>query len=559
MTTLREVAPRIRVGQGIARHNLTVFPLFSEEEVQPALYTPLGSAIRAGSAKITEVSEGGSVPTLALENLTDIPVLIIDGEELLGARQNRISNLTVLAPGKTTLPLPVSCVERGRWSYKSHEFAESPDIMFSVARAKKARSVSASLNTRGLRNSDQGSVWEDIDELSSKLGYNSPTSAMQDVYRSRHATIEEYTTGIAPADGQVGAIFAINGAAAGLELFDNTDTLRTYLPKILRSYALDAIANRTSTSSAAESDEAAKLLESILKLDARSFPAIGLGEDLRLDSPSIAGGALAHNGKVIHLAAFQTKLAEPAPAPAPVDDSTRPLVVRRGHLMIRGGRGRIAILDTGSPMSIGRGSEYRVAGQVFNPSSTMSSILDTAGEHIGRPVEWLLGHDFFAGNRVLIDWRARQVRILPSNEHTPDGIAIPIELMMGVPVVTGRSRTGAVRAVVDSGASLSYVPAAVVESLTPIGRRSDFYPGFGQFETDVWRVRAEIGGRRLLITAGILPPMLQMMFGMILGPDGWIVGSDFFRNRKMVIDYSGQRIIDATVESSEVRTEPEVK
>ncbi|MEO8194391.1 MAG: hypothetical protein ABI681_11130, partial [Gemmatimonadales bacterium] len=76
--------------------------------------------------------------------------------------------------------------------------------------------------------------------------------------------------------------------------------------------------------------------------------------------------------------------------------------------------------------------------------------------------------------------------------------------------------------------------------------RKDFYPGFGEFETDVWRVPVELGGRRFRISAGVLPPMLQMMFGVILGPDGWIIGSDFFRNRVMVIDYPTNRIIDAT-------------
>src|SRR5687767_10087391 len=274
MTSMKEVTPRVRVGAGIERHNLTIFPLFAEDAVNPAQYLTVGSALRAGSARITEVSEGGSVPTLALENLTDIPVLIIDGEELLGARQNRISNLTVLAPGNQTLPLPVSCVERGRWSYKSREFAESPVIMFSVGRAKKARAVSRNIAMHGSRVSDQGSVWEDIDMLSSKLGYASPTSAMQDVYENRRTSIDEYVHDVNVADGQVGAIFAINGTAAGMELFDSTDTLRTYLPKILRSYALDALANQSLAPVKAEDAEAARLLEAILALDAKSFPAI---------------------------------------------------------------------------------------------------------------------------------------------------------------------------------------------------------------------------------------------------------------------------------------------
>jgi hypothetical protein len=158
MPKLKDVTPSVRIGSPIERQNLSIFPLFAEDVVHEPRYTTVGNALFAGSAKITEISEGGSVPTLNLENLTDIPVLIIDGEELLGARQNRISNLTVLAPGKKTLPLPVSCVERGRWSYKSREFAESPDIMYREARAKKSRAVSHNLSMSGSRVSDQGEV-----------------------------------------------------------------------------------------------------------------------------------------------------------------------------------------------------------------------------------------------------------------------------------------------------------------------------------------------------------------------------------------------------------------
>jgi hypothetical protein len=369
---------------------------------------------------------------------------------------------------------------------------------------------------------------------------------MQDVYTNRRTSIEEYLNGVTVADGQVGVIFAINGAPAGLELFDSPDTLRTYMPKILRSYALDALANQTAAPVKTSDAEAERLLDSILELDAKSFPAIGLGDDLRIDSPTITGGALAHEGRVIHLAAFHTALPQPVRGPDAEGDSTRPMIVRKGHILLRGGHGRLAILDTGSPMSIGRGAEYRVAGQVFNPSTAMQSVLEAAGNHIGRRVDWLFGHDFFAQNRVVIDWPARRARILNPDEPTPRGFGVPIELVMGVPAVTGRSSRGRVRAVIDSGAALSYVPADVVQGLTPVGKSTDFYPGFGEFETDVWRVRTEIGGRAITIRAGILPPMLQMMFGLVLGADGWIVGSDFFRNRAMVIDYRNNRIVDVT-------------
>jgi len=318
MPKLKEVTPRVRIGRGIARQNLTIFPLFTEEPLLPAEYVTVGIAIREGLGKVTEVSEAGSVPRLALENLGIMPVLIIDGEELIGARQNRIANLTILAPGKKTIPIPVSCVERGRWGYQSgasnqsREFTESPQVMYHSARAQKAHDISQSLLMHDTRMSDQGGVWNSISAMSVKLGFISPTHAMHDVYENQKAHLDDYLSGIDAANGQIGAIFAINGCPAGVELFDSTDTLATYLPKILRSYALDALANQTAAQTPAgtraDEAEASQLLDSILELDAKSFPAVGLGEDLRIESPGITGGALSHNGRVVHLAAFNTAL-----------------------------------------------------------------------------------------------------------------------------------------------------------------------------------------------------------------------------------------------------------
>jgi len=306
MPKLKDVTPRVRVGPAVARRNLTIFPLFSEEKLSPARYTPVGAAISGGTAKITEVSEGGNVPTLALDNLDLTPILLIDGEELIGAKQNRIVNITVLAPGKKTLPLPVSCVERGRWSYRSREFTESPHIMYCQARAQKSRDVSRSLLGSSMRVTDQGGIWHSIGQMSAKLGFISPTEAMHDVYVDQKDSIDDYLTGVEAAEGQIGVIVAINGRASGVEMFDSAETLRTYLPKIMRSYALYAIANATKKPHRAEEKEATRLLDSILELDTKSFPAVGLGEDLRIDSPDITGGALCLDGRVIHLAAFNT-------------------------------------------------------------------------------------------------------------------------------------------------------------------------------------------------------------------------------------------------------------
>ena len=312
MPKLKGLSPRLRVGKGIERNNLTIFPLFGEGAIEPAEYVPIGAAIGLGYARITEISEGGSVPTLALDNFGTIPVLILDGEQLIGARQNRIANLTILAPAKKVMKIPVSCVERGRWGYetqgnrRSYEFTESPNVMFCEVRAQKSRDVSQAMMNLGSHVADQGSVWTHISSMAAKLGHISRTDAMEDVYEKSRASMDEYLRDIEVVDGQIGAVFAINGKPAGLELFDSTETLRTYLAKIVRSYSLTAMADQSATTkrNGQSQAEAEKLLDSVLELDAKSFPALGLGEDFRIESPEITGGALAQNGRVIHLAAF---------------------------------------------------------------------------------------------------------------------------------------------------------------------------------------------------------------------------------------------------------------
>jgi hypothetical protein len=178
--------------------------------------------------------------------------------------------------------------------------------MYSQARAQKSRDISESLANHAMRFTDQGGIWNSIGLMSAKLGFSSPTEAMHDVFEDQKKSIDDYLSGVEAAEGQIGVIIAINGTAAGVEMFDSAETLRAYLPKIMRSYALDALANQTKKPHRAGEAEAIRLLDSILELDTKSFPAVGLGEDLRVDSPDITGGALSLNGRVIHLAAFNT-------------------------------------------------------------------------------------------------------------------------------------------------------------------------------------------------------------------------------------------------------------
>src|SRR5205814_4699509 len=114
----------VRVGAPVAHEKLTVFPLFLEAPVAPN-YRLSEEALADGSALVEEVTEGGSVPHLAVNNTGDTLVLFVEGQELRGAKQNRVLNSSVLIASKTKTVLPVSCVEQGRWRYVSKSFTSS--------------------------------------------------------------------------------------------------------------------------------------------------------------------------------------------------------------------------------------------------------------------------------------------------------------------------------------------------------------------------------------------------------------------------------------------------
>jgi len=105
----------------------------------------------------------------------------------VGAKQNRILNLTVLAPANKTIVIPVSCVEAGRWRAESAEFASAGRAHYSAGRARKAAHVTESLRSTGSRRSDQGAVWADISEKAVRMDAVSDTGAAAALYETHQA------------------------------------------------------------------------------------------------------------------------------------------------------------------------------------------------------------------------------------------------------------------------------------------------------------------------------------------------------------------------------------
>ena len=107
MRTLKEELAGVEFGKEQQFRNLTVCPLLRPGTQAEPEYLLLEEAIASGAARVTEVNGGGSVLEVRLENRVEPRVLLLDGEELVGAKQNRVLNLTFLAARKQATAIPV--------------------------------------------------------------------------------------------------------------------------------------------------------------------------------------------------------------------------------------------------------------------------------------------------------------------------------------------------------------------------------------------------------------------------------------------------------------------
>lgn len=283
--------------------NLTVFPLISE--ARSALdYLLLADCIQKDLVSVREVSEGGNVPSLVVENRADKAVLIVDGEELVGAKQNRVANISVLLPARHETIIPVSCVEQGRWGYTSDEFSVTGNLQFARGRAEKLASVHRSMRATGTRQSDQSRVWRSIREKAEVMDARSPTSAMGSIFEHHADALDGYLDAFAPQDDQLGGLFVVGGELFGLDVFDQSASFRALLPKLVRSYAIDALEKGTETKQPTSSSDASAFIGRLLDASPEDHKAIGLGNDVSISTEDVIATALAVDETVVHLTGF---------------------------------------------------------------------------------------------------------------------------------------------------------------------------------------------------------------------------------------------------------------
>lgn len=283
--------------------NMGVLPLLTSLDDSPE-YLTLKEALDMQVLAITEVSHEGSVPELKVINSAEIPVLLLDGEEVVGAKQNRVLNTSILVAEKSELIIPVSCTEQGRWAYREREFSDSDTLMSTKLRRIKAKTVSDTLADSQEFRSDQGTVWTAISEMSEDAGAHSETGAMKAAYEEKKRDLNDYLSAFPTIPEQKGLLAFIDGEVVGFDFVSSQAAYGLLHPKLVKSYAMDAILQKSKISGAPDVSKAQAFISKTQKCKENKYESVGKGWDYRYEGKLLVGSALKFGKKVIHLAFF---------------------------------------------------------------------------------------------------------------------------------------------------------------------------------------------------------------------------------------------------------------
>jgi hypothetical protein len=306
---MRILPSDVHVGRPLGFGALTIFPLFSEG-TRPCEYLLADEGMEAGTLTVSEVSQQGSVPELVVENLGPQKVLFLEGEEVRGAKQNRVINATMLVPAHCKLTIPVSCVEQGRWTRTSTCFASSKTVSPLHLRHTLKSSVTEALGQKRGHRSDQARVWDEVRKQQRVLGVSSPTSALADTYAKYEKQRVKAHGALRYVPGACGLAVALGSQVVSLDHFDKPATCEKVWARLLSGLLLDALADGVRAEGPPDPSQVTQLVDEARSARWAPSEIVGAGQEFRATFDDKVGSALLLNGRLVH-GSVVARLAEP--------------------------------------------------------------------------------------------------------------------------------------------------------------------------------------------------------------------------------------------------------
>jgi hypothetical protein len=267
-----EVPANYKVLEPIRHGNLTVFPVVAANSHDTHEFLTLDEGVRSGEVVVTEYGslqpllrrrsipvarDGAQVNQLVLVNNSKRPLILLAGEIVTGGKQDRVIGKDRLVPSESDpIDLGVFCVEPGRWTGASAKFGSMGSAMAQPAVRAKAMGAK-----------DQAQVWSEVRKAQASIASNLDATVAgavngttsyarvmenegvkQQVDAVARPIQHEYQSLIGQLRERkaVGVVVAVNGEMVWADIFASTDLLEKYWPKLVRSYAAEAVVTRSS-------------------------------------------------------------------------------------------------------------------------------------------------------------------------------------------------------------------------------------------------------------------------------------------------------------------------
>ena len=289
-------APGYKVLEPIRHGNLTVFPVVAAKSYPTGEFMTLDEGLRSGDVVVTEAGnvqglirrhptplvrnevrhDGAEVNRLVLVNNSKRPLLLLAGEVVSGGKQDRVIGKDRIVPAESDpVDLSVFCVEPGRWVATSEHFGASESMYGKNiggaihGNTPMAMMVQPSVRAKAMADKDQGQVWAEVRKQQSAMETVEVTAAAPQVANeiaqtSSYAKVNENEEVKKQVDAvarpieqnyqslirqlrdrnAVGVVVAVNGRIIWADVFASTDLLEKYWPKLVRSYASEAVVTR---------------------------------------------------------------------------------------------------------------------------------------------------------------------------------------------------------------------------------------------------------------------------------------------------------------------------
>jgi hypothetical protein len=261
-------------------------------------------AITAGTLEVTE-KEGGVVQELLATNKGPVPVAILEGDTLVGCKQNRVVAHSVLIAAGASAVIPVGCMQHGRWSWHGRHFGTGEMRVDAGFRREAVRETTAAKRRRERPRLDQGRLWDKVDSRLAIYGIESTSADYQEVMFQRSHAARKQVAQYKARPGDVGVMVTYDGRLVAIEVTGNPKLWTGLADRTLPSYAFIADDPQEIEQLERQSKDSAKgWLKRLARATVKLSPAIALGEDLEIAGDGLVGAGLQWSEQPIHVAVF---------------------------------------------------------------------------------------------------------------------------------------------------------------------------------------------------------------------------------------------------------------